>query len=251
MRTSVLRAANVIVPAMALGMAVAIVLPALPASARNSPANIKALTDSINRAKHLTYEAQYTSVTNGQTNTVTIAQSPPKSNFSTSSGSVINNGKSTYYCNSASSSSAGSSGNSGNSGGSGSSGEGSVTCISSKGSNPLLGIEDAFSPALALNALGQARQTIIARALGIKVSYSTASFAGQPSTCASVNVRGRTAKYCVTKQGILSYSGSGSAGYFELTKYSSTPSANLFALPAGATTATLPTLPGGSSISVP
>ena len=79
------------------------------------------------------------------------------------------------------------------------------------------------------------------------MSSSTATFAGQPSTCVSVSVRGRGGKYCVTKQGILSYSGSASnsSSYFELTKYSSRPPASLFSLPAGATTATLP---GGGSI---
>jgi len=50
----------------------------------------------------------------------------------------------------------------------------------------------------------------------------------------------------VTKQGILSYSGSASSSsYFELTKYSSKPPASLFSLPTGATTETLP---GSTSI---
>ena len=57
-------------------------------------------------------------------------------------------------------------------------------------------------------------------------------------------MRGKSAKYCVTEQGILSYSGS-VGEYFELTKYSSKPPASLFSLPAGATTQTLP---GGASI---
>jgi hypothetical protein len=58
-------------------------------------------------------------------------------------------------------------------------------------------------------------------------------------------VKGNGGKYCVTKQGLLSYSGSSSSGYFELTKFSTKPAATLFALPAGATTVTLP---GGVSI---
>ena len=40
-------------------------------------------------------------------------------------------------------------------------------------------------------------------------------------------------------------SGSSTTSYFELTKYSSKPPANLFSLPAGATTVTVP---GGRSI---
>jgi hypothetical protein len=232
------RAVTVAVALTAIAVATLAVGPVLPASARNSPANVKALANSINRAKHLTYQAQYTSVSNGQTNSVTIAQAPPKSNFSTSSGSVINTGTATYYC------------SSGTSSVSGNSGKGSVSCVSSTGSNPLLALQDIFSSSSALNILGQASQSIVARALGIKVSSSTATFAGQPSTCVTVSVRGKSAKYCVTKQGILSYSGSPSAGYFELTSYSAKPSPTLFTLPPGATTQTLPTLPG-SSVSIP
>ncbi len=237
---------------VALGLGALVLVPALPAAGGSaSPPNLKGLTNSINRSKNLTYLAQYASVSNGQTTTVTIAQSPPKSNFSTSNGSVINNGKTTYYC----SSNAGSSGNSGNTGSTSNSGnsgassttttaKSSIQCVSVKGANPLLGLENVFSPAVALGALGEAKQGLVSRLLGIKVSSSSATFAGQPSTCVTVTVRGRGGKYCVTKQGILSYSGT-SSDYFTLKKYSSNPPANLFSLPAGATTQTLP---GGSSI---
>lgn len=44
----------------------------------------------------------------------------------------------------------------------------------------------------------------------------------------------------MTKQGLLAYSGSSKTNYFEMTKYSSKPPSNLFVLPAGATTQTLP-----------
>jgi hypothetical protein len=209
---------------VALGLGALVLLPALPASGRGSTSlNVKALTNSINHAKHLTYLAQYTALSNGQKTTVTIAQAPPKSNFSTQGGSVINNGKTTYYCSTTT---------------------GSPQCLSVSGTNPLLGLEGLFSPAIALGALAEAKQGLVSRFLGIKVSSSSASFAGQPSTCVTVSVRGKSGKYCVTKQGLLSYSGS-SSSYFQLTKYSATPSASLFSLPAGATTATLP---GGASI---
>ena len=237
-----------------LGLGALLLLPPLPASARASAPNLKALTNSINRSKNLTYLAQYTSVSNGQSNTVTIAQSPPKSNFSTSNGSVINNGKTTYYCssNSGSSGNSGNSGSASNSGNSGNSGTSTTTttskasqqCLSVKGANPLLGVENLFSPSVALGALAEAKQGLVSRLLGIKVSSSSASFAGQPSTCVTVTVRGKGGKYCVTKQGILSYSGN-SSSYFKLTKYSSKPPSSLFSLPAGATTQTLP---GGTNI---
>jgi hypothetical protein len=120
-----------------------------------------------------------------------------------------------------------------------------MQCLSVKGSNPLLGLEDIFSPTVALGALAEAKEGIVSRLLGIKVSSSSGTFAGQPSTCVTVTVRSKGGKYCVTKQGLLSYSGSSSSSYFELTKYSSKPPASLFSLPTGATTETLP---GGTSI---
>jgi len=85
----------------------------------------------------------------------------------------------------------------------------------------------------------------IARAYGIKVTTSTATFAGQPATCISATVRGKSGKYCVTNQGILAYVGSNGSSVFKMTKYSSKPPASLFSLPAGATTQTLP---GGTSV---
>jgi hypothetical protein len=228
-----------------VALATALVLPPATASAKPvSKANLKALTNSINRAKHVTYSATYTAVVGGQTSTVNIAQKPPKSNFSSSGGQVINDGKNTYYCSTGGGSTGGSgnSGSSTNSGGSGNTGSGKSTCISVKGSNPLLGLEAAFSPTAALNAFAQARQGLVSRLLGIKVSSSSATFAGQPSTCVTVTVRGHSAKYCVTKQGILAYSGSGS-DYFKLTNYSSNPPASLFSLPTGATTQSVPSVP--------
>jgi hypothetical protein len=244
----------------AAGLGAVLLLPALPASGKSAP-NFNALTNTINRAKKMTYYAQYVSYSgsNPQT-TVTIAQAPPKSNFSSASGSVINNGKTTYYCgtsgNSGDSGNSGNSGDSGNSGNSGNSGsstttttttsKNAVTCVASKGSNPLLGLESFFSPTIALTLFSEAKNATVARALGIKVSSSSATFAGQPSTCVSVSVKGKSSKYCVTKQGILSYAGSSSSSsYFKLTKYSSKPPASLFAVPAGAT---ITTLPGGASL---
>jgi hypothetical protein len=258
----------------AVGLGAVLALPAMPASGKTAP-NFKALTNTINKAKKMTYYAQYASYSgSAQQTTVTIAQAPPKSNFSSASGSVINNGKTTYYCgtagsagnsgttgntgNSANSGSSGNSGSTGNSGSSGNSGstgnsgsstttaKSTVTCVASKGSNPLLGLESFFSPTAALTLFSEAKDAAVARALGIKVSSSSATFAGQPSTCLSATVKGKSSKYCVTKQGILSYAGSStSSSYFKLTKYSSKPPASLFAVPAGAT---ITTLPGGASL---
>jgi hypothetical protein len=196
----------------------------VPASAKGvSASNLKQIEANLAKGKHLTYEAVYKSVSSGQTQTITIAQAPPKSNFSTSTGEVVNTGSKTYYCST----------------------EGTTqTCLNAGTDNPFVGLEDIFSSSAALGAFAEAKEGLVARALGINVTQSSASFGGQASTCVTVTVKGKGGKYCVTKQGILSYSG-GSGSYFQLTKFTTKPPASLFTLPAGATTATLP---GGVSI---
>ena len=202
-----------------LGMAA----PAGASHAKLTPAQLKALTSKVNSAKKLSFEAVYKSVGLGNNASVTIAQAPPKSLFSTTSGLVVDTGDKTYYC---------------------SASGGSDQCLSAGTSNPFVGIEDIFSPAAALAAFSEAKEGLVDRALGIKLSESNATIAGQASTCVTVTVKGKPDKYCVTKQGVLAYSGSGGQ-YFELTKYVKTPPSSLFQLPAGATTVTLP---GGVSI---
>ena len=105
----------------------------------------------------------------------------------------------------------------------------------------MLGTEDLFTGSALLGIFSEAEESAIARALGIKVSQSTATFAGQPSTCVTVTRKGQSGKYCVTKQGILSYSGNTKKDYFELTKYSAHAPTSLYTLPAGSTTVTIPT----------
>jgi hypothetical protein len=87
--------------------------------------------------------------------------------------------------------------------------------------------------------LKAAQAEAVAHAAGYDVTFSTASFAGQSATCATIAAAGKNAKYCVTKQGILAYEGS-SASSFTLTSYSSSPPASDFALPAGATVMSIP-----------
>ena len=50
-------------------------------------------------------------------------------------------------------------------------------------------------------------------------------------------------KYCVTDSGILAYAAS-AGSTFELTSFTSSPAASDFALPAGATVITVPSIPG-------
>jgi hypothetical protein len=236
----------------ALGLGTLALGAAAPASAKSiSGQNLKALSTQINKGKHLTYMVTYNSVSNGKTSTVTIAQAPPKTYFASGGSVIVNNGKTTYYCSPNESGNSGDSGNSGNSGNSGAatttsttkaSGAGSLQCLNQKGSSPLGATADIFSAGSVLTLFSEAEQTAVARVLGIKLSATSASFAGQPSTCVTISRKGNTGKYCVTKQGLLSYSGQGK-NYFKMVKYSAHPSSSLFTLPAGASTVTIPTIP--------
>jgi hypothetical protein len=101
--------------------------------------------------------------------------------------------------------------------------------------------------------LNEDKSAVVARALGIKVTTSSQTIAGQPTTCISATVHGQSGKYCVTKQGLLAYVGSPTGTVFKMTKYSSKPSPSLFVLPAGATTVTVPSTPDVSipDVSIP
>ena len=77
-----------------------------------------------------------------------------------------------------------------------------------KGRRPNPRDRGASGPTAALGALAEAKEGLVSKPLGIEVSSSSASFAGQPSTCVTVSGHGKVGRYCVTKQGILSYSGS-------------------------------------------
>jgi hypothetical protein len=204
--------------------------PAFAAKSKTpSSKSLKALSKSLKSAKGAKYVATYKVVSPGTaaSTTVSIAQDPPKSAFSTGQGdgSIINTGTKTYYC-------------------SGAAG-GPQNCIASGTTNPFAGLQDLFSPSSAIAAFSEAKEGLASKELGIKATESSQSIAGQSTTCVSVTTKGGVVgKYCVTKQGILAYAGT-SKSYFELTKYSTSPPASLFTLPAGATTVTLP---GGGSL---
>jgi hypothetical protein len=252
-----IRVQTIATVAAALGLAL-VVLPALPASAKGlSQSQINNLEKTLNQHNKVTFEATYTAVSSSNPKqTITIAQAPPKSYFGTGpTSSVVNTGKATYFCsqNSGNSGSTGGTGNSGNTGSTTTTTKAAtVQCLKESGANPLLGIEDLFSPATALAALNEAKVTAIARAEGVHISSSSGKYAGQSATCFTVSKRGQgSGKYCVTNQGILAYAttaNNGNNNYFELTKYTAHPSSSLFNLPAGATTVTTPSIP---DVSIP
>jgi hypothetical protein len=176
---------------------------------------INALSSSLQNSETATFKAVYTITTAGTTQTVTIEQAPPKSLFSVKDGSVIDTGTTTYYCSTS----------------------GTVTCLSSGSSDPLASLAALFSPKTALTQLQAAQAEAAIK--GYSITFSSGSYSGQNTTCANVSGHGTSAKYCVTKQGILAYVSSNGAS-FSLTSYSSSVPDSDFTLPAGATVQTLP-----------
>ncbi|HXQ63121.1 MAG TPA: hypothetical protein VN796_12365 [Acidimicrobiales bacterium] len=178
---------------------------------------LESLSSSVQAAEKKTFKAVYTITNASSTQTVTIEQSPPKSLFSTKSGSVIDTGTTSYYC----------------------SNSGTITCVSTGTTNPLAALTAVFSPATILAGLKAAQTEAAAHAAGYNVSFSSGTYAGQDTTCANLSSSGNSVKYCVTGQGVLAYASS-NGGSFALTSYSSSPPASDFSIPAGATVETIP-----------
>jgi hypothetical protein len=178
---------------------------------------IEALSSSVQGSEKSTFKAVYSITSAGKTQSVTIEQAPPKSAFSTTDATVIDTGTQTYYC----------------------SDSGQNVCISAGTSNPLASLTQIFSPQTTLTELRAVQAQAADHAAGYNVSFSSGSYAGQSTTCASITGAGQNAKYCVTKQGVLAYV-SANGGTFSLTSFSSSPAASDFALPAGATVQTIP-----------
>src|SRR5580658_6063216 len=109
--------------AAAVGLGLLLLASALPAAAAVdktiSSSSLKALSSELGKGKHLTYEATYKTVSDGRTTVVTIAQAPPKSDFVTSNGDIVDTGTTTYFCSLTS---------------------GPETCLAEHGTNPFLSL---------------------------------------------------------------------------------------------------------------
>ena len=182
---------------------------------------LRALSSEVQAGKGASYKATYTSHSvSGTPQTITIEQKPPKSVFTTSSGSVINEGTRTYFCTSAGA---------------------QQQCVSesSTGANPFQSITNFFDPTTLLSEFRAAEAAAGSHTAGYSVAFSDSTYAGLQAKCLHYTSGSQTVTYCVTDSGILAYAQS-AGGTFELTGFSSTPPASDFALPAGATIVTVP-----------
>ncbi len=180
---------------------------------------LASLSKSLHGAEGAPFKATYSADYNGQSQTMTIAQDPPRSSFAVANAVIVDTGSSTYYCPTTS----------------------NPTCFNTSQEDPVSALVDAFSPKAALSQLQAAQAAVASRVAGYNVSFSSATYAGQPSTCVTVKAQSAGWKYCVTNKGLLAYASSGPQQVFQMTSYSSDVSASDFALPSGATVMTVPT----------
>jgi hypothetical protein len=187
-------------------------------SASGVNAQLSAIAAKVQSGKGATFKATYKS-TGSSSGTFVFAQKPPKTYFSSGESQLIDTGTTTYICTGSS---------------------GTPTCIASGASNPLAGVLGLFNGATITTFLQTARAQAAAHAAGYDLSYSDATYAGQPSKCVTATGPSGTSKYCVTDSGIIAYVSTPGGNVFELTDYTTSLSDSDFQLPAGATTQTLP-----------
>jgi hypothetical protein len=191
----------------------------------SASAQIQSLSAAVRTGQHATFKATYTSHNaSGTSESVTLEQMPPKSVFSSGTSSVIDDGTHTYFC---------------------SPSGGSEQCVSEavsgSGTSPLASITAVFDPATLLNEFQAAEAAAVAHSVGYSLAFSNGTYAGLAAKCVNFTHASTTAKYCVTNSGILAYASS-AGSTFALTAFSSSPSTSDFALPAGATVITVPSL---------
>jgi hypothetical protein len=195
-----------------------------PSASGGSASALNTVENGITKSVGATFSATYLTAhsSTGQSQSVTFAQSPPKSAVITPSGSFYLNGSSVTECQ-----------------GSGS----SATCTSlpSNLTSSLTGLTNLFSPGILTNTL-KGIQAEEAAHVGVIVSESSGTYGGQASTC--VTVKGSSQPSAVTycaanSSGILSYANT-AGSTVTLTAFSTNPPASTFSPPAGATVQTIP-----------
>jgi hypothetical protein len=179
------------------------------------------LASGISKSANSTFSATYVIAHSqaGQSETITFAQSPPKSSIQTSSVHFITDGKSITECTGT-----------------------DCTSLPSSMAGSLTSITDLFSPSFMGNVIKGIQNNALSGVPGFKATVSSASYAGQASTCVTVTdtASPTPATYCAANStGLLTYS-SVAGSTVTLSAYSASPDSSLFAPPAGATVVTLP-----------
>jgi hypothetical protein len=195
------------------------------ASTGGSGSGLDSLVSGITKSSNATFSATYviTEASTGKTETVTFAQSPPKSAVSTTGGSFYIDGTSITECQ-------------------GTGSTATCTTLPSTMSSLVTGITDLFSPNVIADSLKGVKAAAAAKGAGYVISTSSATYGGQSSTC--VRAKGASEPtpvvYCGSRSnGILTYLNA-DGNTVTLQAYTANPPASTFAPPAGATMQTLP-----------
>jgi hypothetical protein len=186
---------------------------------------LKSVVDGITRSAGDTYSVTYLTShsSTGQSQSVTFAQSPPKSAVITPNGSFYLDGSSVTECQ-----------------GSGSSA--TCTTLPSTMTGSLSDLTNLFSPGILTATLKGIQAEAAAHAAGVSVSTSSGTYGGLGSTCITVKSAAQPAAvtYCAANSsGVLTYANT-NGSTVTLTAYTANPPASTFSPPAGATVQTLP-----------
>ena len=195
------------------------------ASGGGSTTGIDSLVHSVSKSSTTTFSATYqtTQASTGKSQTVTFAQSPPKSAIITPSGSFFVNGTDITACQ-------------------GSGATATCTSLPSSMTSEVSSLTDLFSPSIIVGALKGIQAQAAAHAAGYIISTSSATYGGLDSTCVTAKGTAEPTPitYCGAKStGVLTYvNANGST--ITLQSFTASPPASTFAPPAGATVETLP-----------
>jgi hypothetical protein len=199
--------------------------PTTAASGGGTANGVDSLLNGVSKSSGATFSATYLTVeaSTGKSQTVTFAQSPPKSAITTASASFYIDGTAITECQ-----------------GSGSSP--TCTTLPSTMTDVVSALTDLYSPANIVNDLKGVQAQAAAHSAGYVIGTSTATHGGLASRCVTVKATAQPNPviYCgSTAYGVLTYLNA-SGNTITLQSYSANPPASTFAPPAGATVQTLP-----------
>jgi hypothetical protein len=196
-----------------------------PPTTKQIESELSKLASSAGTESKATFNITYAYKNSGSTGEVTLEQMGSDESFSTGTGEILYNGKTTYYCSLSAA---------------------LKTCIKygSATLSPLGATMGIYESGAYVDAMKSWATLVESRISGYNVSFSNKTIAGQPSSCVTWSYKGNNETYCVTDHGVLaSVSGStakGSNFSFTLTKYSSTVASSAFQLPKGAKVVSIP-----------
>jgi hypothetical protein len=175
---------------------------------------LSALTTLAQAGQSATFSATYTYTASGKSQSITFAQSPPKSLFKVGTTALIlTDGSKSTYC-------------------------GATTCYTvAADANPLLTLTYLFDGTTFADSVQMYSGAAAAQLAteGISLSFSNSTYAGQPSKCVTVHDSKGTTKtftWCVATNGILDDWTSPTAK-FALTAFTASPPSSDFTLPPG------------------